>query len=139
MEERAAGFVIYFLDSDGPLYLLLRSSSDGYWGFPKGKLDSDERDLQAARRELLEETGIYDFDMPAGFEQTIAYRFMRNGREFHKTVRYFLARAASRDVTISVEHSEYDWFAIENARKRIIFDNLRGVLDAAHSFLIAQT
>lgn len=138
MNERAAGFVIYLLDDGEPLYLLLRSSSDGYWGLPKGKLDSGESDLQAARRELLEETGIVEFEKLGGFELDIAYQFTRGREEYHKTVRYFVARVSSRDTTISGEHSEYGWFPIEDARRLIVFDNLRRVLDAAHSLILAQ-
>jgi bis(5'-nucleosidyl)-tetraphosphatase len=138
MKERAAGFVVFFLDEGEPLYLLLRSSTDGCWGLPKGKLDSGENDLQAARRELLEETGIADLEVLKGFERRIAYQFEREGQEFDKAVRYFLARARSREVAISAEHSEYGWFLIEDARERIVFDNLRAVMDAAHSFILAQ-
>ncbi len=33
-------------------------SSDGYWGLPAGKVNQEETLLNAARRELLEESGI---------------------------------------------------------------------------------
>ena len=138
MDERAAGFVVYFLDNGEPLYLLLRSSSVGYWGFPKGKLDSGESDTQAAGRELVEETGIAGFEKAVEFELDITYQFTRGKEEVHKTVRYYLARVSSREVKISSEHSEYGWFAVEKARKLIVFDNLRWVLDEAHSFIQAQ-
>ena len=138
MNEFAAGFVIYNLDDREPLYLLLRSSSDGYWGFPKGKLDTGEINEHAARRELFEETGISDIEKLSGFECDITYRFKRGAQEFDKTVRYFLAQVRSRDVTISDEHSEYGWFPVEGARKLIVFDNLRGVVDKAHDFILAQ-
>jgi 8-oxo-dGTP pyrophosphatase MutT (NUDIX family) len=138
MNERAAGFAVYFIDDGEPLYLLLRSSGDGYWGFPKGKLDSGESNIQAAGRELVEETGIVGFEKPVGFELDITYQFTRGKEEFHKTVRYYLARVSSRDVKISSEHSEYGWFPVEDARRLILFDNLRWVLDEAHSFIQAQ-
>jgi 8-oxo-dGTP pyrophosphatase MutT (NUDIX family) len=139
MNERAAGFVIYFLDGAEPSYLLLRSSNDGYWGFPKGKLDSNESDPEAARRELAEETGIAEFEVGAGFKLDITYQFTRGKEKYDKTVRYFLARVSSRDVTISGEHSEYGWFTVADARRLLAFDNLRWVLDAAHSIVEEQT
>ena len=33
-------------------------SGDGYWGFPKGHLEEGENPLQAALREVQEETGF---------------------------------------------------------------------------------
>ena len=50
---RAAGCVVH--DDAGNMLLILR---DGRWDLPKGKVESGETLLQAALREVEEETGI---------------------------------------------------------------------------------
>lgn len=127
--------MVYCLEEGEPLYLLLRSVSDGYWGLPKGKVDPGETDEQAARRELAEETGITDFEPRDGFGRTITYSFSRCGEEIHKTVRYFLTRVGSREVEISPEHCESGWLTMRKAQERIPFANLRQVLQAADRFI----
>jgi len=135
MEERSSGFVVYFMENKTPLYLLIRSSDDGYWGFPKGKIDPGENQEEAARRELAEETGITDYEEQQGFEKTTEYWYTRDENKIHKEVLYYLARVESREVKLSGEHSEHGWFASEEALKRLAFKNLRDILEKAHNIV----
>ena len=138
MEERSSGFVVYCLKEGEPLFLLLRSSRDGFWGLPKGGVDAGETDGQAARRELMEETGIEDCKPDTGFERTIRYTFSRVGELVNKTARYFLARVKSRQASISSEHSESGWFTLEQAKEKITFENLYKVVAEAYGFVKAR-
>jgi bis(5'-nucleosidyl)-tetraphosphatase len=52
--ERCAGFIPL---CKGQVYLI-RSKKRDLWCFPKGHLESGENDLQAATRELQEETNL---------------------------------------------------------------------------------
>lgn len=135
MEEHASGFVVYCLEKNEPLFLLLRSSRNGFWGLPKGRVDAGETDGQAARRELMEETGIEDYKPDTGFERTIRYTFSREGELVNKTARYFLARVKFRQASISTEHSEFGWYALEQAKERIAFENLYQVVVEAYGFI----
>jgi 8-oxo-dGTP pyrophosphatase MutT (NUDIX family) len=40
-------------------YLLVKGVIFNKWGFPKGKKDENENDIECASRELFEETGVY--------------------------------------------------------------------------------
>jgi putative (di)nucleoside polyphosphate hydrolase len=53
-----AGVGAVVLDSSGRVLVLERSDVPGAWQFPQGGLDKGETPLQAARREVEEETGI---------------------------------------------------------------------------------
>lgn len=54
MKERSCGFLISY---DGK-FLLVKSSGGNIWGIPKGVKEKGESDLEAALRELKEETGL---------------------------------------------------------------------------------
>ena len=138
MEERSSGVVVYCLKEGEPQFLLLRSSRDGFWGLPKGGVDAGETDGQAARRELMEETGIEDYKPDTGFERTIRYTFSRVGELVNKTARYFLARVNSRQASISSEHSESGWFTLEQAKEKIAFENLYNVVVEAYGLISAK-
>jgi 8-oxo-dGTP pyrophosphatase MutT (NUDIX family) len=130
-KERSSGFVVYRIENGEPVFLLLKSAGDQLWGLAKGKVDPGETDEQAARRELAEEAGMTDFEVRDGFERTVRYNFRRAGKTVEKTVRYFLASVQTGDVRISREHSAFGWFSLEQAREKVVFPNLRQVLEDA--------
>ena len=57
VEEHSAGGVIFRRSAEGPLYLVIRDSYRN-WGFPKGHVEEGESEVDAARREVGEETGL---------------------------------------------------------------------------------
>jgi predicted NUDIX family NTP pyrophosphohydrolase len=62
--KRSAGLLAYRWRGGAPELFLVhpggpfwKNKDDGAWSIPKGEIDADEDPLQAARRELQEETG----------------------------------------------------------------------------------
>ena len=55
-DEVSAGFIVFYIENNKVYYLLLKHSS--YWGFPKGKIELNESEIESAKRELFEETSI---------------------------------------------------------------------------------
>src|SRR5688572_32975 len=90
-EERSAGFLIFHRRArdDAVRYLLLDYGR--HWDFAKGHVDPGETDIEAAIRELREETGIRDLVPVPDFEREIVY-FFRSARHglIRKTVVFFL-------------------------------------------------
>ena len=128
---RASGVVVYYLEQDDPLFLLIRSRRDRSWGFPKGHLIEGEDLLGGAMRELWEETGIRTITLVPGFSEHVTYRVNRAGRFRQKTVTYFLGRVQTLAVRLSEEHSEHRWAVVENARQILPFENLRALVTRA--------
>lgn len=89
----AAG-VLLLTREPSPHFLLMRHPDR--WDLPKGHCDEGEDFLTAAKRELVEETGIaaadceFDADFYFDLHYPVTYR-KQPGKTFEKHVRYFLA------------------------------------------------
>ena len=113
--HRAAGAVIFRRSDRGIRLLVLRAYKN--WDFPKGLIESGEDALAAARREVLEETGLADLAYPFGdeFKETLPY-------SGNKVARYYLAETDAEKIELPVspelgraEHHEYRWISFDEA------------------------
>ena len=141
MREISAGLIIYKKEKDRDdkvqvKYLLLYHGR-GYWNFPKGKLEKEERSYQAAFREVTEETGIPSrfLKMEKNFRVTDQYIYQREGQKIFKIVIFFLAQAFQSQIKLSYEHEGYGWFLHKDAQQLLKHQNLRGILKRANDFL----
>lgn len=145
--EKSAGAII-FREKDASVkrlassreYLILaypriEKPKEIIWGFPKGQVAEGEPELETARREIVEETGLSEFSFIEGFKEREKYLFKREGEFVSKVVVYFLAQATSNDVEISFEHNTFEWLPLEGALKRLSFKNAREILKKAEEFL----
>ncbi|MEO8623385.1 MAG: NUDIX hydrolase [bacterium] len=134
-QETSAGGVVYRVDSDAPLYLLIRDSYQN-WGFPKGHLESGERAEDAALREVREETGIDDVAL-RGTIDTIDWYFRFRGRLIHKVCHFFLMETGQAHT--SPQHAEgitaCRWVDYAAARSAISYTNARLVLRQAQEMI----
>ncbi|MBI4673144.1 MAG: NUDIX domain-containing protein [Chloroflexi bacterium] len=130
--EKSAGAVVFYRGAEIE-YLLIRST---YWEFPKGLIDVEENERDAARREVREETGL-DAELYPDFKKTVQYFYRRreNGALVKKYVVYFLGEAKTRDVQISWEHQEAQWLTYERALEFLPYENAREILRAASEWL----
>lgn len=131
-EERSSGVVLYH---GLPRHYLLLHYPSGHWDFPKGHVEKSETDLQAALREVEEETGIRDVEIHQGFQHAFDYHYKRDKALCHKTVTYFVGRVASRDVRLSHEHQGFVWLPYTEALARITYSNAKELLVKADAFL----
>lgn len=132
-EERSYGVVPVLREGGRDLFLLVRHAA-GHWSFPKGHAEAGETELETARRELAEETGIEDcrFETAAAFSET----YDIPGRGVTKTVKYFLGFVGRSDVRPQEEEiSECAWLEYGEALKRLTFEEARRILRAARGFL----
>ena len=116
--------------------LLLRAYRN--WGFPKGEIDPGESALDAAAREVLEETSVGDLDFCWG--ETFIDTAPRTG---HKIARYYIAVSPGARVFLPVsaelgrpEHHEFRWVGLA-AAKTLLAPALQPVI--AWAATIAET
>ena len=124
----AAGAVVFRRTEAGLRLLVLRAYKN--WDFPKGLVEPGESELDAARRECAEETGLAELDFPFGdaHRDTVPYA---GG----KVARYFLAETQVAAITLPVspelgrpEHHEWRWVSFEEAEE-LLPPRLAVVLD----------
>lgn len=120
-------------------YLLVQHKA-GHWSFPKGHPESGESPIEAALRELMEETGLVSVKLvetPA-FEE--AYEFTkRSGKRVIKHVTYYIGRVGTDAVAIQPEEiADFFWGAAGAVHGKLTFDEGRALLAEVESFLDEQ-
>lgn len=132
MDEESAGAVLHRWSGEEPVYLLLHYQA-GHWGLPKGHIEAGEDEVEALVREIHEETGIPPdaVEVLPGFRESTRYRFTRDGRPVDKVVHYHLAETGRERVELSHEHQDWAWLGREDARRRLTYDEVVDVLEAA--------
>jgi 8-oxo-dGTP pyrophosphatase MutT (NUDIX family) len=130
----SAGAVVVRPFPEGWRYLLLRVYRT--WDFPKGRLENGETPLQAAVREVEEETTLSDLQFRWGelYAETQPY-------SGGKIARYYVAESTKQTVALPInaelgraEHHEFRWVGPDEAT-RLLPDRLQPVLAWARTLL----
>ena len=134
--EKSCGIVLFTSDE----FLLIQhptksNGDDGHWDFPKGHVEGNETELETAKRELIEETGIAEFRIFNGFRHRIEYNFSKDNRIASKEVIFFLAESNIKDVKLSSEHQNFIWLNFNLAYSKLTYANAKEVLAAVKMFL----
>lgn len=134
--EKSAGFILIADNFHAsPSSVLLLHYNSGHWDFPKGNIEINETEIQAATRELREETGIETFKLIPGFRNTLNYKYTRKSILILKQVTLFLASTNVDRVMISHEHVGYQWAEINSAVDQLTYSNAKAALTSAINFL----
>jgi len=114
----SAGMIMVRQDQGEWKYLFLRAYRN--WDFPKGLVETWESPLEAARREVSEETGITQLTFRWGhvYQETAPYN------RGTKVARYYLTETTQSEVHFSInsqigkpEHHEYRWLTHAQIQK----------------------
>ena len=99
--EKSCGAIVFTKDAESIKYVIIESK-EGVFGFPKGHVEKNETEIETARREVLEETGLR-VEFLEDFQMEDSYSFQRNGETRIKHIVYFLAKF-SNQIPISVKN-----------------------------------
>ncbi len=138
VREAAAGGVVYCYSAANQLQVLIILDKYGNWGLPKGHLDDGETEIQAARREIAEETGVICTIGP--LIQRIEYPIYKRGERRSKRVDYFLARAECAPLTPRLDEgiNEARWVPPDVALTMVRYEQVREVLRRGLAMLAAR-
>ena len=113
--HRLSAGVVIIHAGENQRFLLLRAFQ--HWDFPKGMVEPGETALEAAIREVAEETTLTDLDFQWGHEYVETGPYSRG-----KVARYYVALTSSLEVSLPVnpllgrpEHSEFRWVSYQQA------------------------
>jgi 8-oxo-dGTP pyrophosphatase MutT (NUDIX family) len=142
-QDAAYGLIPVFESPGNPRRYLLILHQKGHWAFPKGHKEAGETDLEAACREVREETGLTQYRVIETERFLEQYQFQtRKGTTIDKTVTYFIAyvqpeaNGAAPDISVQLaEVADFRWCTFLEALELITFDANRQLLRDCEEYL----
>jgi len=133
LHEKSCGAIVYRKYHGNTEILLIKHINSGHWSFPKGHVEGDETEVETAKREILEETGI-EVNLDPTFRELVTYS---PRKDTVKVVVYFVAKAKNTDfVPQEDEISEIKWVEIDRAGQVLAYENDRSIVNKAKKFII---
>ena len=124
----SAGGVCYRIENGQAYVVLIATSGATRWGLPKGHVAQDEAPPVAARREIMEETGVEGTVLE--LIETIEYWFRARRGRVHKFVDVYLLRYEAGDILPQeAEVDDARWFLLDEAIEHASFPQERAVLE----------
>ncbi len=139
LHHRAAGGIVFKKNpKNGEIrYFLLQQKKmthEKIWIFPKGCIDEGEVALDAAIREIREESGLL-VEKPLDFLIKTTHTFLIEKEEHKKEVTWYLFQYQGGGVVVP-QKSEgmiaYFWASLEEAERMLAYDDLNFILKEAH-------
>lgn len=133
LNEKSCGAIVYRKYHGNTEILLIKHVGSGHWSFPKGHVEGDETEIETAKREIFEETGIEVMIDPT-FRELISYS---PKKDTNKTVVYFIARARNTDfVPQEGEIAEIRWVELGRICSVLSYENDKTIINKAKNFII---
>ncbi|MDR0991946.1 MAG: NUDIX domain-containing protein [Ruminococcus sp.] len=130
--EKSCGAIVYRRHSGNIELLLIKHVNSGHWSFPKGHVEENESEIETARREILEETGI-DVIIDNSFRETVTY-FPK--KDTKKNVIYFLAKAKNFNFAKQDEEVEdIRWVDMGEVHNILTYENDKTIADKAKKMI----
>ncbi|WP_224270131.1 NUDIX hydrolase [Haloprofundus salinisoli] len=94
--------------------LVVRRASDGGWELPGGRLGAGEPVVEGLHREIEEETSI-----EPDVEEPVHTHAWLNDAGLGRFAVYYYCTVEGKSVSLSPEHTDYDWIVVETATERL--------------------
>lgn len=107
---------------------LIQHRGGRYWGFPKGHAEEGEAPLEAALRELKEETNLECLRTLRDEPLMEQYQFLIEGKRVSKRVLYFVAEVKGEVKLQSEEINDGIWLPFSEAMDKVTHPEGKAIL-----------
>ncbi len=137
LREESFGTIPVVLDGKIWRVFLIQHRMGKHWGFPKGHKEEGENSMEAALRELREETalGAKRFLHKDPFIEE--YKFRKEGKLVIKKVSYYLIEAEGVYALDPKEIGDGRWFSLKEAFLQITFQETKEILSSVEKILLS--
>ncbi|KAB2924299.1 MAG: NUDIX pyrophosphatase [Bacteroidetes bacterium] len=131
---------IFSFENARPSYLMLRRSKNetlypDQWQIVTGSIETGETAVNAALREVREETGYTPQRM--WVVPHVNTFFSARQDVMHHTAVFAMQVPAGSDPVLSEEHDEFGWFTLEEAKKLCVWPGQSAALDIVHTYIVS--
>ncbi len=106
------------------------------WGLPKGTPEENETPFETAKRELVEETGITEFEIIGGKTFAEKYSFEQDDITHQKQNIYYIAEVPEMiEKNLEIDSKDMSWININQADKFFKFETIKNVLKEVSDYL----
>jgi 8-oxo-dGTP pyrophosphatase MutT (NUDIX family) len=141
VNDESFGVVPIIIKNDGQYLFCVVSHSVGYWAFPKGHKEAGKSDLEAAQKELFEETGIKDIDIVLNRTFVETYPFDRGAIRYQKIAKYYVGFFTEVEILTQKgsagEINDIKLLTYPEALKVITFPESRKLLSEVNEYLLS--
>jgi 8-oxo-dGTP diphosphatase len=136
--QTSAGGVAYRLENGKVEVALILVGPRDRWQLPKGAVNPDEKEEEAAVREVREETGL-QAELVERIQRIEYWFYASRGKQrtrFHKYVIFYLMRYRSGQVNDhDNEVLEARWVEIDQAIQMLAYESEKGILRMAKAMI----
>lgn len=123
-------------DKGGYQILIIQHRNGSFWGFPKGHKDSsDQSDIDAACRELLEETSLRVIELLNNDPYVEYYIFKSGGKQIAKTVYFYPALVEGEFKKQDEEIYAGRWVPLKQALHELTYPEAKAICQQLITFL----
>jgi len=139
LQMKAAGGLVYRVKQKEIQILLIYRN--GTWDLPKGKIEEGESIPGCAKREFMEEVGLPSEPEIKASLGTTEHTYTQNGEEIEKETFWFVMALKENSDRFNPQQAEgiskVEWVALNQAEKRVGYENLKELIKKFRAGLTA--
>jgi 8-oxo-dGTP pyrophosphatase MutT (NUDIX family) len=129
IHETTSGGIVYRLDKDKKVEVLLIQDAKNRWTIPKGHVEPGEEPRQTAEREIQEETGLQDMEVLSWLGK-VNFRYRRVSTLVLMTMHVYLVKAKGNTDNLKPEEwlNGIKWFQVNDAIDNMEYEDINKLM-----------